>query len=205
MDEVVAKIQLTEPQQQRARQIVWPLLPALLRTAQYLTRHEQEAEDLAQETAIKAMRHIDSFKDGTDARAWLMTILRRTHIDAVRASTRQPTTLSLNDGERAIDPPAPASAPTDHAWATDDPASLLNRFDDEQMIDAINGLAEDMRWTVLLVDVEQLDQASAAQVLGVPVGTIKSRVHRGRQALRERLLNTARARGWISEPRGIES
>ena len=205
MDEAVAQVQLTRQQQQRARQIVWPLLPALLRTAHYLTRHEQEAEDLAQETAIKAMRHIDSFKDGTDAKAWLMTILRRTHIDAVRASARQPTTLSLNDGERAIDLPAPSHASNDDHLVVDNPQSLLERFDDEQMIEAIKGLTEDMRWALLLVDVEQLDQASAAEVLGVPVGTIKSRVHRGRQALRERLLNTAYARGWISEPRGVES
>lgn len=200
----MAKVQLTRKQQQRARQIVWPLLPALLRTAQYLTRHEQEAEDLAQETAIKAMRHIDSFKDGTDAKAWLMTILRRTHIDAIRASARRPATLSLNGGEQVIDTPASSQTRTDDQAAIEDPQSLLDRFDDEQIIEAIRGLAEDIRWTLLLVDVEQLDQASAAKVLGVPVGTIKSRVHRGRQAMRERLLDTAFARGWISEPEGVE-
>lgn len=198
----MANIRLTRDQQERAKQVVWPLLPALLRTAQYLTHHQQEAEDLAQETAIKAMRHIDSFKPGTDAKAWLMTILRRTHIDTIRTSARRPKTLSLDGGEQPIDPPAPEQVTEQPT--VNDLQSLLARFDDDQMIDAIKTLSDDIRWTVLLVDVEQLNHAGAAAVLGVPEGTIKSRVHRGRRMLRDRLMHTARARGWVDEPTGVD-
>ncbi len=192
---------LTDEQQQRAREVVWPWLATLLRTAQYLTRHEQEAEDLVQETVLKAMRAIDQYRQGTDARAWLLTILRRTRVDWIRRDSRRPHLLSL-DGEQAAEPAAKHEEPAGHfdpQW--DDPEAMMESFSDDQLIVALKSLPEEIRWTLLLVDVEQMDHADASVVLEVPVGTIKSRAHRGRRMLRDRLHELGHAatraqKGW---------
>jgi RNA polymerase sigma-70 factor (ECF subfamily) len=185
---------LSPEQRERFRRVAWPWLPMVLRTAQYLCGSESEAEDLAQETMLKAARGIDQFREGTDAKAWLLTILRRVHIDAVRAKRVRPR-------EVAMEPEAVEALPDERAPGIDadwsNPRELLERFEDQAVIEALKSLPEEIRWTLMLADVEQLDQARVAEVLGVPVGTVKSRVHRGRGMLRERLMVVARERGWV--------
>ncbi|MFP4145774.1 MAG: RNA polymerase sigma factor [Phycisphaeraceae bacterium] len=188
--------QLSQSQQAKAKQVVRPQLPLLLRVALSLTRHQQEAEDLVQETVLKAVRAIDSYRDGTSERAWLLTILRRAHVDRIRRSQRRVQSVSLASGD-GIDPAAPES---ESAELWEEPEQILQQFGDEQLIEALRSLPEAMRWTLLLVDVEQLEHADAAEVLGVPEGTIKSRAHRGRQMLRKRLAEEAKARGWVDRP-----
>ncbi|MBI1337746.1 MAG: sigma-70 family RNA polymerase sigma factor [Phycisphaera sp.] len=190
---------LTPEQAQRFRRLAWPMMDAVLRTAQVLTRHEHEAEDLAQETMMKAMRAIDSFEEGSDIKAWLFTILRRAHIDRVRPMKNR-AGVSLD--EAGYDPVDPrGSEPGEHETDWAEPESLMNRFEDRALIDAMKTLPEEMRWTLLLVDVEQMDHAEAARVLGVAVGTVKSRSHRARSMLRERLHGTAVDRGWVKPNR----
>jgi RNA polymerase sigma-70 factor (ECF subfamily) len=192
---------INNAQAERFRRLAWPLMPVVLRTAQCLTRRADRAEDLAQDTMVKAMRAIDSYQDDTDMKAWLLTILRRTHIDELRVTRNRPLALSL-DAEN-VDLPALPGADNgdpdvgrfDEQW--DEPEELMNRFDDEAVVEALRALPEDIRWTLLLVDVEQMEQAEAAKVLGVAVGTIKSRTHRGRAMLRDRLYETAIQRGWV--------
>ncbi len=173
--------------------LIWPQLAAVLRLARILCRDANEAEDLAQETMLKAFRGIDSFAEGSDARAWLMTILRHVRIDRIRASASRPKEISLDAAE--FDP-ADKSATTDSARRTDEawenPASVLSAFSDQQVIEALARLPEEIRLTLLLVDVEQMEHVDAAKILEVPVGTIKSRAHRGRGMLREALLPLAR-------------
>lgn len=186
---------ITADQADRFRRLAWPQLATVVRTAQCLARHDAEADDLAQETMLKAMRAIDAYTDGTDIRAWLLTILRRTHIDRLRARRPRPTEVSLD--ETMIEPSpdaADAAGEFDARW--DDPESLMSRFEDEAVVEALRDLPDEMRWTLLLVDVEQMDHADAAAVLGVAVGTIKSRAHRGRAMLRDRLHRLAVRRGW---------
>jgi RNA polymerase sigma-70 factor (ECF subfamily) len=168
---------------------IWPHAAAVLRTARILTRDDAEADDLAQETMLKAFRHLDQLVDPSGAKKWLMTILRNTRMDRLRASGRR-NEVSLDD--LATTPPAEpaASAAFDDSWAN--PQATLNAFSDQQIIDALKDLPEEIRWTLLLVDVEGVDQADAAAVLGVPVGTIKSRTHRGRAMLREVLTPLAK-------------
>jgi RNA polymerase sigma-70 factor (ECF subfamily) len=163
---------------------IWPHAAAVLRTARILTRNDAEADDLAQETMLKAFRHLDQLVEPSGAKKWLMTILRTTRIDRARAER---PALSLSDFP--VDPPAEPAAFED-AWG--DPHRVLQQFSDQQMIDALKQLPEDIRFTLLLVDVEGLDQADAAAVLGVPLGTIKSRTHRGRSMLRELLTPLAK-------------
>lgn len=176
------------------------MMSVVLRTALCLTHRTDTAEDLAQDTMVKAMRAIDSFQDGTNMKAWLLTILRRTHIDRMRVERNRPLRLSLD--EDGIDLPDPGNAGGVHDEAWDEPEELMNRLEDEEVVEALRGLPPDIRWTLLLVDVEQMEQAEAAAVLGVAVGTVKSRTHRGRALLRDRLFDTAVRRGWVRDTPG---
>lgn len=193
----MAQCKVTADQERKVRQVVWPLLPLLLRTARYLTGSDADAEDLVQETVIKAMHAIDRFQEDTDAKAWLLTILRRTHIDWLRAAQRRIRLFSLDHGN-GIDPAAPEGGPTgvfDPQW--DSPETILEGFEDAEVVAALKELPEEIRWTLLLVDVEDLDQTQAAAILDVPEGTIKSRAHRGRGMLRDRLFQLAQSRGLV--------
>ena len=171
--------------------LVWPQAGVVLRTAQVLVRDVNDAEDLAQETLIKAYKALDQFREGTDVRAWLMTILRNTRIDRARSRKNAARDVSLE--ALAQDPEDESISPSVHsAEEWNDPKALLDAFSDGQVIDAMRELPEEIRWTLLLVDVEGLDHADAGKVLGVPVGTVKSRAHRGRSMLREALTPVAR-------------
>ena len=175
-------------------------MPAVLRTAHVLCGgNTTEAEDLAQETMLKAYRAIEQYRDGTDARAWLLTILRHARVDRIRSAAASAGTVSLED--LAQDPAGRSEfEEVDRNAVTENPEVVLEQFSDAEMITALAGLSEEMRWTLLLVDVEGMDQNEAAQILHVPVGTIKSRAHRGRMILRDRLLPLAK-RGRIVRER----
>lgn len=172
---------------ERFYRVAWPLRAVVLRTARFLTRDIHEAEDLAQETMLKAFRFIDRFTEGTEPQAWLMTILRNTRIDRLRAAGRQPTVASLDALE--TDPPATATTASggtdsDHAAAlTAD--EILNDFADQDLIDGLQSLPDEIRFTLLLVNVQELDHTQAAAIMGIPAGTVKSRASRGRAMLRE--------------------
>jgi RNA polymerase sigma-70 factor (ECF subfamily) len=180
---------------------LWPHRAMVLRTAQFLTRNHAEADDLAQETLVKAFRsiaQIDTSAGGGGGRAasakpWLSAILRNTRIDRMRTLGRHPADRALSIEHEEFDAPAPPSAIAEPAPDVADPAALLEQFSDADLIRALRTLPEEIRWTLLLVDVEQIDQADAAQILGIPEGTVKSRAHRGRRMLRERLASHAAA------------
>lgn len=178
---------MTNRQQQRFRDVIWPHAADVLRVARILAGGDTaEADDLSQETMLKAYRAIDSFADGTDARAWLMTILRRTRIDRLRASAGTGRSVSLDDLQCE-----PASDEGEWRQIGEDPEEIFQEFSDREVIRALQTLPEEIRWTLLLVDVEGMDHHDAAGVLDVPVGTVKSRAHRGRLMLRRALLPLA--------------
>lgn len=183
-------------QADRFKRLAWPLMPVVVRTAQCLTRNAEQADDLAQETMIKAMRAIDSYQSGSNMKAWLLTILRRTHIDWLRVSRNRPLQLSLDEGGVDVEDERNLTAGQfDEHW--EEPEDLMGRFEDEVVIEAMQEIPEDIRWTLLLVDVEQMEHAEAANTLDVAVGTVKSRTHRGRAMLRDRLYQRAVQRGWL--------
>jgi len=168
---------------------VWPHRAMILRTASFLTRNRSESEDLAQETLVKAFRSISQFDPATNARGWLSSILRNTWIDRLRAQGRHGTVLSVDEAELDV---ADARLPETMVDAGD-PAELLEQFSDAEVIAALKELPEEIRWTLMLVDVECMDHAQAARILAVPEGTVKSRAHRGRRMLKERLAGAAKA------------
>lgn len=170
--------------------VVWPHMAAVLRTAQYLTHDDAAAEDLTQETMLKAFRSLDTLADPQRVRPWLMTILRRLRIDAYRSDAAHDDDVSL--ASLAGDPPE-----HDHPHLADvdalghNPDVALDEFSDQHLIRALKELPQPIRWALLLVDVEGFDLADAAAVLDVPTGTVKSRLHRGRSMIRTTLARSS--------------
>jgi RNA polymerase sigma-70 factor (ECF subfamily) len=193
---VAKRQEQTAGDEQTARfyRVVWPERAAVLRLARILCHNDFDADELAQETMIKAFRSLEGFQEGTNVRSWLAAILRHLRIDRLRGEAAH-RAVSLEQSE--IDPPDEKSPPEPH-WI--EPQGILQSFSDQEVIDALRKLPEDIRWTLLLVDVEEMDHADAAGILSVPVGTIKSRAHRGRAMLREALLPLARERRLVGNP-----
>ena len=181
------------PPTERFYALVWPQLKTLARLARILERSEPDADDLVQETMLKAYRSLDQYRDGTNIKAWLMAILRHVRIDRLRANPPQQKPRSLDS--LAVEPMSLTVTGVESEW--ENPHEILEAFSDSEIIDALQLLPEEIRLTLLLVDVERMDHRDAAEVLEVPVGTIKSRTHRGRAMLREALLPLAKERRWV--------
>jgi RNA polymerase sigma-70 factor (ECF subfamily) len=174
-------------QTERFYQVIWPHAAMVLRAAVVLCRNNAEADDLAQETMLKAFKGLSTLREGGEVKAWLMRILRNCRIDRLRRSVVETESL-LGDEVAAKEMSDSASNPS--AW--ENPHALLEAFSDAQVISAIKRLPEEMSWTLLLVDVEGLTHEDAAEILGIPEGTVKSRAHRGRQLLRSALMPLAK-------------
>lgn len=156
---------------------VLPEIDVLLRVARSMTRDHAEAEDLVQDTLLSAYRGIDGF-DGRFPRAWLMTILRNTHIN--RNRRRRPVLLDDPDRTEHL-------AASGHADADAAPDAIVDREFDAVIVAALDDLDERFRTVVEMVDVDGLSYHEAAEALGVPIGTVMSRLHRARHRLREEL------------------
>jgi len=164
-----------------------------------LTRNATDAQDLTQTTVVKALRFHDRFKDGTYIKAWLLTILRNTFINDYRRRARRPDFVELTGSEAAAetapDPEVAAFEPD-----ADNPADLLELLDDE-VKQAIEALPEDFRVTVIMADLEDKSYKEIADAVGCPLGTVMSRLYRGRKLLRERLYGYAKSYRLVSPKR----
>ncbi len=158
--------------------------------ASRMTRNPADAEDLVQETYARAFASFHQFKEGTNLRAWLNRILTNTFISSYRKRQRGPvlTASGLEDWqlERAFSPSAqsPAAARSAEELA-------LDRVTDTAVTDALRGLPEDFRMTVYLADVEGFGYREIAEIMHCPIGTVMSRLHRGRGRLRDLLENAS--------------
>ncbi|MEO7979336.1 MAG: sigma-70 family RNA polymerase sigma factor [Sporichthyaceae bacterium] len=167
----------------RYQEQVLPEVEVLLRVARSLTRHSADAEDLVQDTLLRAWRSLDSF-DGRHPRAWLLTILRNAHLSRHR---RQRPVL-LDDPDLTFE--QQASAGPAYASAED---VVVDRMFDAAVELAVRDLPPRFREALLLVDVHGLTGAAAAAVLGVPEGTVVSRLHRARRRVRHSLAGSGLA------------
>ena len=197
----------TQTDQTRAERFyaeVWPEAAMLMRTAISLTHpgstpgNTAEAEDLVQETLLKAFKAIDRLEPGTSPKAWLLTMLRRTWIDRWRKRERRPDGHAV-DLDNIAEPAAETEPAGEHDADWADPQALMSRFGDQDIIDALRLLPDGYRWALLLVDVQSLSVEEAAETLEVAPGTIKSRLHRGRAMLRDQLHGYATERGWLGD------
>ena len=168
------------------RRWVEPELDVMLRVALRLTGDPHEVEDLVQDSVLRAYRALDRF-DGRYPRAWLLTIVRNTNINRVRKRREVPG-LAGDVAARPI--PGRGADARDGAGE-----EALARIPDQLVVDAVNALSPKLKPVVVLVDIEDLTYREAAEVLDVPVGTIMSRLHRGRARVRDHLAAHGHVRG----------
>ena len=175
----------------------------LFSTALRMTRSRSDAEDLVQETYIKGWRSFHTFQEGTNLRAWLFRIMTNTYINKYNAKKRKGTEVELDDVEElflykrlgSIDQSQLSSSAEDQ---------MLELFTDDEVKNALEELPEDFRVPVLLSDVDGFSYKEIAEMLEIPIGTVMSRLHRGRKAMQKMLYEYARERGLIVEPLTIE-
>lgn len=172
--------------------------PQLFSTALRMTRNRADAEDLMQETFTKAWRSFDSYQQGTNLRAWLFRILTNTYINKYNSQLRKPIETELDEVEElylfkrlgAFDQSQLSQSAEDQ---------MLEMFTDDEVKNAIEELPESFRIPLLMSDVEGFSYKEIAEILEVPIGTVMSRLHRGRKAMQKMLYEYAKERGLVNE------
>ena len=163
-----------------------PFRNQLYKTALRLTRRAEDAEDLLQETYLKAYRHYGSFQPGTNLKAWLFKILKNTFINDYRRKKQLPGQVDFAEFEETFES---VLASTDSAPARTPEDDLLDTTWDGEVRDAIVALPHNYKVVVLLADIEGYSYKEVADILAIPVGTVMSRLYRGRRLLEKALLN----------------
>ncbi len=170
-----------------------PHVDALYSAALRLSRNPDDARDLLQETVLRAYRFFHQYTPGTNCRAWLLTILYNNFRNGYRSADREQVSLTPEDFEREVED---LSARGDQRFSN--PEMLISEYVlDHEVAAALNALRPDFRTVLMLVDVQELNYQEVAQVLDIPIGTVKSRVSRGRQMMRVALGAFARRRRLI--------
>lgn len=174
-----------------------PLLDDIYRGALRLTRNPADAQDLAQETFLRAYRSWHQFEDGTNIKAWLFRILMNQYITSYRASQKRVATVPVDEDTgfdlyenlRARKEPDAGSAES----------LVIDALMDEEVVEALNDLSDDFRMVVVLADIEGFSYKEIAEMLAIPIGTVMSRLHRGRKALQRSLWGLATSKGLVGE------
>lgn len=169
-----------------------PLLDQLYGGALRMTRNPQDAEDLVQETYLKAYNAFDRFKPGTNLKAWLYRIMTNTYINTYRKKQRRPLVTSADD---VTDNQLYTSSSHESTGLESAEVEALKLMPNSRISHALNELNEDYRMVVYYADVEGLAYKEIAEVMDIPLGTVMSRLHRGRKQLREMLKDVARDQG----------
>jgi RNA polymerase sigma-70 factor (ECF subfamily) len=164
-------------------------LDTLYNVALRLTGNASDAEDLVQDTVTKAYRAWDKYEPGTNCRAWLVTIMRNTFINQFRRRSKQPSPVQFDAVED--------TSVFEQVQDRDPEGSFFRFIVDDEVKQAIQELPEEFRIPVVLSDVEGLSYAEIAEILDLPVGTVKSRLFRGRRRLQQRLYEYAMEMGYI--------
>ncbi len=171
-------------------------LDMLYAVALRLTRNTADAQDLTQNTVVKALRFHDKFRKGTYIKAWLLTILRNTFINEYRRKARHPAFVELTGAEPSLD--ATLDPGIAYEPAKSSPADLLELVDDE-VKEALEALPPDFRLAVVMADLEDKSYKEIAEVMKCPLGTVMSRLYRGRKLLREQLFDYAKNRRLVGK------
>ncbi|MDA8277427.1 MAG: sigma-70 family RNA polymerase sigma factor [Actinomycetota bacterium] len=176
-------------------------IDALFSAAMRMTRNSAEAEDLVQETYLKAYRGYGSFQEGTNLKAWLYRILTNTFINSYRAKKRRPEESDLDEVEDLYLYRRLGGLEAVAAGRSAE-EEVLDSFTDEDVKAAIEALPEQFRLAVLLSDVEGFSYKEIAEIMDVPIGTVMSRLHRGRKALQKELYQFGANRGMVASRSG---
>lgn len=158
-----------------------------------MTNDPADADDLVQETFLKAFRFWDKYEQGTNIRAWLFRILKNSYINRYRKISKEPDMVDYEDVQNFY-----TSIRDENADPNDLQQAMFGGLLEDEVSEAIAELPEDFRTVVILSDIEGLTYEEIADFVDCPVGTVRSRLHRGRKLLRARLFSYARERGYIS-------
>ena len=169
-----------------------PQIDALYTFAYHLTYNDEDANDLVQETYMKAYRFIDKYKEGTNAKAWLFKILKNAFINQYRRKSKQPTKVDYEDiaGYQEGD---------DDTSYADLREEMFQSMMGDEVTNAINALPVDFRVVILLCDIEGFTYEEISKILDIPIGTVRSRLHRARNMLKDKLRTYARSLGYDKE------
>jgi RNA polymerase sigma-70 factor, ECF subfamily len=185
-------------------ELAMPYMDALYSAGLRMTRNPADAEDLVQETYLRAYRGFGGFKEGTNLKAWLYKILTNTFINTYRAKKRRPEQTDFDDVEEFSLYNRLGGLEAAEAERTPE-SEVLEGMPDEVVKEALESLPEQFRMAVLLADVEGFSYKEIAEIMDVPIGTVMSRLHRGRKQLQIRLWDYARDRGLLPAGHGTST
>jgi RNA polymerase sigma factor (sigma-70 family) len=168
-----------------------PLIGSLYNFAYRLTLDEDDANDLVQETYMKAYRFFDSYEQGTNAKAWLFRILKNSFINDFRKKSKQPSKVDYQEVESFYN-----SDDVDENITTDLRIESVQEMIGDEVANALNSLAVDFRTIIILCDLEGFTYEEMAKILDIPIGTVRSRLHRARNLLKDKLKKYAGTMGY---------
>jgi RNA polymerase sigma-70 factor, ECF subfamily len=171
-----------------------PHMDALYNFALRLTNDPDEADDLLQETYLKAYRFFDKFEKGTNCKAWLFRIMKNSFINIYRRVSKEPDKVDYNEVEEFYD-----TIRADTSASSDMEEQLFSNLLDDDVSHALEALPEEFRTVVILCDIEEFTYEEIAEFVDCPIGTVRSRLHRGRKMLRAELIDYARHHGYLIE------
>lgn len=171
-----------------------PHMSLLYNYALRLTNNEDDAKDLIQDTYLKAYRFIDKYQHDTNAKAWLFRILKNSFINNYRKNSRSPEQVEYNEVEEYVDLLKDDSAPV-----TDMRRDMYDNMLGDDVVRAMESLNEEFRTIIILSDLEEMTYEEIAEILEIPLGTVRSRLHRARKAMQEKLYGFAVKHGYITK------
>ncbi|MFZ4620837.1 MAG: sigma-70 family RNA polymerase sigma factor [Bacteroidota bacterium] len=171
-----------------------PHMNLLYNYAVRLTNNQDDAKDLIQDTYLKAYRFIDKYEDGTNAKAWLFRILKNSFINNYRKNSRTPEQVEYNEIEDFVDLMKDESAP-----ATDMRKDMYDNLLGDDVVRAMESLNEEFRTIIILSDLEEMTYEEISEILEIPLGTVRSRLHRARKVMQEKLYSFAVKSGYITK------
>jgi RNA polymerase sigma-70 factor (ECF subfamily) len=187
----------TTPKSDKHREFEREAMPhsdLLYNYALRMTNNSADAADLLQETFLKAFRFWDKYEQGTNIRAWLFRIMKNSYINRYRKESKEPETVDYDDVQNVY-----ASVRGDSPDSGDLQDAVEKNLLDDDVDEAVASLPEEFRTVVILCDIEGLSYEEIAEFIDCPLGTVRSRLHRGRKLLRAKLLEYARKKGYVSK------
>lgn len=171
-----------------------PHMNILLGYALKITGNQLDADDLVQETLMRAFRFFDKFEKGTNCKAWLFRILKNLFINKYRKNQKEPGKVDYDDVENFFD-----TIRSEKLDSTDLQEKVFSNLLDDDVTRALNSLQDDFKTVVILCDIEGLSYEEIAEFIQCPIGTVRSRLHRGRKMLQQKLYDYAKQRGYDVE------